>query len=87
MYYHNSYRSVRENKIKQKAYLNFIQSNTEESREHYRQQRNRAKSVIRNAHKASWNRFISLISGKCAWAYGLTVEKPESIKETLLSWS
>ena len=44
---------------KQSAYINFLQKNITDMRDHYIEKRNIAKSIIRKIHQSSWDRFMS----------------------------
>jgi cell division septum initiation protein DivIVA len=46
---------------KQKAYEQWLQQNTEESKDIYKEKRNHAKTIIREAHQQSCDKFISNI--------------------------
>ncbi|XP_054708323.1 uncharacterized protein LOC129218133 [Uloborus diversus] len=48
-------------KEKQMAFRNMLQNNTLETREIYKEKRNLAKRIIRNAHQESWDKFISVV--------------------------
>lgn len=48
-------------KEKQKAYKQWLQQNNEESKHIYKEKRNQAKTIVRNAHQRSWEKFISEI--------------------------
>lgn len=46
---------------KQRAYLHYLQTKSDESLENYRIKRNLAKSIVRQANQASWDKFISVL--------------------------
>jgi hypothetical protein len=46
---------------KQKAYKQWLQQNTVESKDRYKEKCNHAKTIIREAHQQSWDKFISNI--------------------------
>lgn len=48
-------------KEKQKAYKQWLQQKNEESKQIYKEKRNQAKTIVRNAHQNSWEKFISEI--------------------------
>lgn len=48
-------------KEKQEAYLQWLQQKTDLAKEKYKEKRNKAKTIVREAHQQSWNKFISEI--------------------------